>query len=183
MRNLQDLASGAQAQLRGILGAGLLMLCSSAATAGLVHFQATSLGGDLWHYDYTLQGQAPTGGFDGITIYFAADAYRLVNNLVAPLDWDPLVVQPDTGLPADGFVDLLNVGGLLQDMVGPVNFSVNFQFLGMGAPGSQPFELYRTAPFATVLSDQTQSPATVPEPGTAALVGLALGLVLRIRPR
>ena len=121
---------------------------------------------------------------DGITIYFAPNAYQSLQNVMAPWGGIRSSFQPDIGLPADGFLDLLV--GPLQGLVGPFSFSIDFQFLGTGVPGSQRFELYNASPFAVVLSDQTQPSqlvGTFPELGTVALAALAIGLLFRFRPR
>jgi hypothetical protein len=158
-----------------IIVTGLLALCGTAAHAAVVQYATTSLGGDFWRYAYTLEGQAPTGGFDGVTIYFEPTSFGTLTNLVAPPGWDPLIVQPDTGLPADGFVDLLHSGGLLSGTVGPVAFSVDVEYLGTGVPGAQRFELYVSNPFSVVASGLTQQASNVPEPATVVLLALALG--------
>ncbi len=176
------LASGCRALSRNIL-IGLMAACGMAANAAIVQYNATALGGGFWRYDYSLEGAAPAGGFDGLTIYFEASSYGQLANAVTPLGWDPLVVQPDTSIPADGFLDLLSLGGLLTGNVGPVEFSVDVEYLGVGAPGSQRFELYQLAPFDVVASGQTGQPNGVPEPATGALVMLALGGIMLSRAR
>lgn len=178
MLKLLHLASGFKLRLRWLAAASAVLVCSSSAVASLiVKYQTTSLGGDQWRYAYTLQGDGPAGGVDGVTIYFASAAYALLTNAVAPSDWDPLVVQPDTGLPADGFLDLLHLAGPLSGILTPVSFDLDFKYLGIGAPGAQRFELYNASPFSVVFSGQTES-ASVPEPSGSALVALALTLVI-----
>jgi hypothetical protein len=176
------LARTCRALFRNIL-IGLVAACGMAANAAILQYNATALGGGLWRYEYTLEGAAPAGGFDGLTIYFEASSYAQLANPVTPLDWDPLVVQPDTGIPADGFLDLLNLDGLLTGNVGPVEFSVDVEYLGVGVPGSQRFELYQSTPFDVVALGQAGAANDVPEPATGALVVLALGGVMLTRAR
>lgn len=116
--------------------------------------------------------QRASRGFDGITIYFPSSDYSLITNAVAPIGWDLLVIQPDAGLPADGFLDLLHIAGPLIGAFGPTTFSDDFNYLGANTPGAQRFELYGASPFAVVLSSQTQS-VNIPEPSTLALIALA----------
>ncbi len=173
---------GCRAFARYILGS-LLVVFGLAANAAVVQYNTTALGGGVWRYDYMLEGAAPTGGFDGLTLYFEASSYGLLANAVAPADWDPLIVQPETGIPADGFLDLLSLSGLLLGNVGPVEFSVDVEYLGLGAPGPQRFELYQITPFDVVASGQTGQLNSVPEPVTGALVALALGGIVLTRSR
>lgn len=166
-----------------IIAVGLFALFCAAANAGILQFETTALGGDIWRYRYTLQGQAPSGGFDGLTVYFEPTSFGHLTNLAVPVDCDPLLIQPDIGIPADGFLDLLHLGGLLNGSFGPVEFSVDVEFLGNGFPGSQRFELYVSEPFDVVTSSETQQAAAVPEPATFALVATALGCILLGRLR
>lgn len=161
----------------------LVAACGMSANAAIVQFSTTALGGGFWRYDYTLEGAAPAGGFDGLTIYFEASSYGQLANAIAPLGWDPLVVQPDTGIPADGLLDLLNLGGLLTGNVGPLEFSVDVEYFGVGAPSSQRFELYQSTPFDVVALGLTGRVNGVPEPSTGALVMLALSGVMLARVR
>ena len=176
-------ARGTRALLRGMLIGGVAALCMAAHAAVVVPFTSTALGGSLWRLDYTLQGGAPAGGFDGITVYFEPGSYGLLANAAAPSGWDVLVAQPDSVIPADGFFDLLNLGGLLTGDVGTVAFSFDVEYLGAGAPGSQRFELYQASPnFRVVATGDTMRASSVPEPATAALLCLGLGgLTLRGR--
>lgn len=164
------------------LCAVVLLMSGWGARAAAITYQTTSLGGAEWRYDYTLQGSVPAGGVEGLTIYFDFGLFGPIQNLVAPADWDPLVVRVDTGIPSDGFLDLLSLNGVLQGALIPVSFSIDVQYLGAGAPGAQRYELYVTDPFAVVAAGQTQSAVTViPEPGSMALVGIALLAAARWR--
>lgn len=150
-----------------------LAFSSAASAAPVLNYQLSSLGSGQWRYAYTLQGEAPAAGFDGLTVYFDASQYSLVGNVSAPSGWDVLTVQPDQPLQGSGLVDLLHLAGALAGAIAPVQFSVDFDYIGAGTPGSQRFELYNLSPFAVVQSGQTQ-PGKVAEPATGALAALAL---------
>ena len=148
----------------------------SAAHAGIVQYTATPLGGSNWRYDYTIINTTPSAGFDELTIYFDPSRYGALASGTAPSGWDPLIVQPDTGIPADGFFDVLNLAGLLADGETVSGFSVVFSYLVAGTPGAQSFDLYESSNFTLVGSGRTApTQAThVPEPQTLALMLAAL---------
>ena len=155
------------------LGIGAMLLSLSTAHAGVVDYLATSLGGSLWRYDYTINNTTPSIGFDELTVYFDVATFRLLSNAIAPIDWDPLVVQPDAGLPTNGFFDALNLDGLLGDGASVSGFSVSFEYLGAGRPGAQAFDLLDSSNFIVVNSGTTErrdgSPA-IPEPDRKSVV-------------
>jgi PEP-CTERM motif len=162
---------------RGALFAFIASLALAAQAGIVVQSSTTSLGGNDWRLDYTLSGAAPAGGFNGLTIYFDSASFTGLSNGVAPLGWDPLLIQPDLSIPADGLFDVLHTAGPLSGTVAPTAFSV---VVNAGAqPGAQWFELYLydSVNLTTVASGMTVQVSSVPEPTTAALVLLALGAV------
>lgn len=169
--------------LKRQIAAGLLTALCITANAASVKYEAVALGGTSWRYDYTLQGNATATAFDGLTIYFAASSFGQLSNELAPSGWETLVVQRDTGIPADGFLDLLNLGGSLSGALTPVVFSLRVEYLGTGLPRSQRYELYQSTPFSVVASGETVQVGAIPEPRTNALMLLGLGAVVALRKR
>ena len=170
---------------RAIQFFAVAILLSSTAHADLVQYQVTSLGANTWRYDYTINNTTPSAGFDELTIYFDPSKYSLLNSPVAPAGWDPLVIQPDTGIPADGYFDVLNLGGLLADGASFTGFSIEFTYLLNGTPGSQSYDLYDSSDFILVGSGRTTGAPTndVPEPDTLALMLLGVGCIGFMRRR
>lgn len=157
---------------------GSVLVPLSMATAGVIDYTTTSLGGNLWRYDYTINNTTPSIGFDGFTVYFDVNSFELLTGATAPANWDLLVLEPDTTLPADGLYDALHLGGPVGDGVSLSGFSVSLTYLGAGTPGAQPFELYMSDPFAVVYTGETselRDPGQLPEPTSLALVLLAIG--------
>ena len=165
---------------------GALLLSFSLAQASVVEFTTTSLGGNLWRYDYTINNMSPSLGFDELTLYFDVNSFGLLNAPTAPPGWDPIVIQRDTGLLSDGFFDVLNLGGLVSDGISVSGFSVEVSYFGGGAPGAQSFDLLDSSTFTVVFSGQTVQlldpvPVPVPAPATGLLVVLALGIAGAVR--
>ncbi len=90
--------------------------------------------------------------------------------------WNELVAQPDPLLHDAGFYDALRktagipLGGAVS------GFAVQFDWLGSGSPGGQPFDIIDPVTFQPVYSG-----TTLPEPGTAAVLGLLAAASLRRR--
>lgn len=163
---------------------GALLLPFSAANAGVVDYTVTNISGNQWRYDYTINNPTPALAFDEVTIYFAEGVYELLTDATAPAGWDALAIDPDSGIPADGFYDVLNLAGLLGDGETVTGFSVSFNFLGAGTPGAQSFDLILSQDFSITYSGRTAAfgtPGQVPEPTSLGLALIALGGVLVAR--
>jgi hypothetical protein len=156
-----------------LVASSLLLACPS-VFATTITYSVTNIGAGSFQYDYSVQGFSFTAN-QGFQIFFP---YASTDSLV-PLsgfstDWDILVAQPDTGLPADGFYDAL---ALVNNPSLSGLFSVTFNKLGSGTPGAQYFEIYDSN-YDVLDSGYTQG---VPEPGLMALLGIGLASVLIAR--
>jgi len=150
-----------------------------------ISYDVSSLGGTGWEYTYTVANDTLGADIEEFTIWFDLALYGNLVATATPADWDPLVIQPDPGLPDDGFYDALAlVAGIAPgDSLG--GFSVSFDYLGSGTPGAQLFEVIDPATF-DLLDDGTTvraaagpgpSPA-IPEPATGLLLGMGLAGLL-----
>ena len=151
-------------------------VAAAEAQATTIHYEATDLtdvvgGEDLWRYAFTLS-DFPHGADYGFTIVFDLTLYTQLEDPPPAVnaDWDPITIQPDLLLPDDGYYDALALAATpsLDDP-----FVVDFVWLGTGTPGAQPFGVYDPT-FAFI---ETGTTAALPEPTTAALLALALGLL------
>lgn len=154
--------------------AAMLLACTvgglTAAHAADVEYTLQGLGGDRWQYDYTLVNPDASLVFDEITVYFSLPAVQSIESFTVPAGWDGVSVQPDSGIPADGFFDALHTSGPVPAGARISGFSVVFDVAPGTVPGSQPFELALSngpGGFAVVASGATTA---VPEPGAFALM-------------
>ena len=117
---------------------------SAPAEAVTVKYTATDLtdvvvGQDRWSINYLVSGSFV--GFGGLNVTYP---YSNFANLMAtaspdPLVWTVNVTQPDAGVFADGLVSLSPSTDIT---VADLPFSVEFNWLGTGSPGSQAFEIF-----------------------------------------
>lgn len=152
------------------LVAGLAFLLGLSSTvAQQVEYTLTATGGDSWRYDYSIATTTSSLSFDELTVYFGNGLFTSLGQVAAPTGWDPLIVQPDASLPADGFFDVLSTSGPVALGSTITGFSVSFSYLAGMTPGAQRFEFIDSGPFAVVVAGMT-SPLTVaspvPEPET-----------------
>ncbi len=146
-----------------------------------VSFTATDLGAGLWRYNYSVKNDTLFSPIEEFTISFPLGSYSDLLALGAPVGWDNVVVQPDPALPADGFFDSLSLTAGIAPGIALDGFSVQFSWLGTGAPGPQPYEIVDPVTFVVLdsglTSAQTVSPG-IPEPATLSLALLAIGALV-----
>ena len=170
---------------RLMIGA-VLMLSASTSYGITITYTATNLtdtisGEDLWQYDYQVSGSFLAG--QSFNLLYNPALYQNLQDPPTVADtasWFPFVVQPDTGLPADGF---FNSSALTDLTATAANFSLQFVWLGNGQPGSQPLEFLDDS-FSVVSTGNTQEAGSnhnVPEPGIFLLVASGLALLRRSR--
>ena len=157
--------------LQAICALFLLINIPIAGQATTVSFDVTNISGNTWEYTYNVANDTLGIDIEEFTIFFDVALYENLSVTSTPAAWDPLVIQPDPGLPDDGFYDALAlvVGIAPGDSLG--GFGVQFDFLGSGIPGVQTFDIVDTSTFATLDSGLTQ---VVPIPAALWLFGSGL---------
>ena len=138
------------------------------AQATTISYKATNVAGATWRYDYTVTNDSLNAALFEFTVFFDRTQYENLAVQASPVAWDSLVVQPDNGLPDDGFFDSLNTATGMAVGASRSGFSVRFDFLGTGSPGSQAFHVVDPDTFLALQSGNTFA---VPLPGAGALLG------------
>ena len=140
-----------------------------------IDYQVDQLAGNRWEYSYSVTNlnlpelQEFTIWFD----YGKYDNLALTNSIPTSGfgTWDLLLIQPESVIHDDGYLDALALETLGQPVtgVGPGQtvggFSMQFDWLGAGIPGPQQYEIINPQNYQTIASG-----ITVPEPISAILL-------------
>jgi hypothetical protein len=142
--------------------------------AATVSYEANNIDGKRWEYVYTVSNDALSGDIEEFSIYFSGSQYGNLAVERSPNSWDSVVNQPDTVFSSDGFYDSLAlVSGIAPDTA-LEGFSVSFNFLGSGTPGSQAFEILDPGTFNPLDSGFTTSNVPLPSAFSMFVIGLSL---------
>jgi hypothetical protein len=156
---------------------GCLLSAAGLAAMTGISYETEYLGAGRWQYTYevinlNLVVDSVPSAIEEFTIWFDTNLYdHLIVTTQAPLsaNWDEMVWQPDPLLSDPGAYDALALTSNSGIQIGQsvYGFSVSFDWLGQGTPGSQYYEIINPDTFETI-----DSGYTVPEPGSVVLLGL-----------
>ncbi len=161
--------------LAGFVFAILFSATALGSLSTQICYEATDLGAGRWQYSYDVTNISLTPAIEEFTIWFD---YGLYDNLVVEIPksgWDELVIQPEPVLADDGYYDALALTSGIGVGETVNGFVVSFDWLGVGQPGSQFYEIINPLTFETV-----DFGYTAPEPATIFLLGIG-SLALRKR--
>jgi hypothetical protein len=171
-----------------VIAASLLLLfCASPAVADdvSVQYTVTSLGSDLWQYDYTVQGTFSANM--AVQIYFTSPAYGvdMIDLKTGGPDWTTYGAGPELGsdLPGAYYIVALVDNPSMNSV-----FDVICQWNPGGEPGTQQFNVLDLSNGGSALLDwglgTTEASSAVPEPTSLLqmiFAGLACLVALTIR--
>jgi hypothetical protein len=151
----------------------LLFLVGIGSSYGTtIDYSTSDLGGGVWQYQYSVLNDTLTAPLQELTIYFD---YGLYSNVAIPtpkVGWDEITADPALvlGSPQPGFYDALSLGGGIPVGGSESGFTVTFDWLGSGVPGSQYFEIPDTSDYSVLLDSGQTTAAAVPEPSVLLLL-------------
>jgi len=156
----------------GVIGVLFLSVVGSGVPLTQIKYEASEVGESRWQYEYEISNVIMTGPIEEVTIWFD---YGLFDNLAVETigppgwEWDEIVVQPEPIIGDDGYYDALALGGGIEQGQTVVGFAVSFDWLGVGEPRPQFYEIIDPATFEAI-----DSGFTVPEPSIVLLLGLGI---------
>ena len=156
---------------------GSLLLSAAHAQAG-ISYTRDQLDSIRWEYTYDVKNDLLTTPIEEFSIYFNHGQYQDLQ-VTSPLSgWSEIAINPDIilGSPQPGFYDALTLGSGIAPGANQGGFSVSFDWLGIGLPGNQAFDLLDPTTFETIGFGETQltSVPIVPEPSAVLLMATGL---------
>ena len=157
--------------------AAFVLLLHTTGPADVI-FDVMPLGSNQWQYSYDVINTSPDFIIEEFTIFFDADLYEniSIDGIQPPTpDWDILVWNSAFAGSPGGYDALTMGNGILQGQT-VSGFSVVFDWLGTGFPGSQYYEIVNPFNYSEVLESGQTASSVIPAPGALYLVlsGLAL---------
>ena len=152
----------------------VLFAVTSVASAGIetqISYDVEQTGVNQWQYTYDVSNTSLAEGISNFTIWFDLNDYaNLAITSPAELgtDWDQLILQPDAQFLDDGLFDVLAIGDSIDAGQSVPGFSVSFDWMGQGEPGTQFYEVINPNTYEVIANG-----FTVPEPASMLIFGLA----------
>jgi hypothetical protein len=143
----------------------LVSIAFASTTNAQVTYTTTDVSGNTWEYNYTITNNTPVNPIGELTVFYTLGQYSNLIVETSPGNWSSIAAQPDPGLPADGFFDALALDSGLGAGKTVSGFSVEFNYLGKGTPGSQLFNIVDPNTFETLAVGQTTAASTRPPLG------------------
>jgi hypothetical protein len=157
----------------------MIFLASQADASVVIGYNVAALGGSEYQYNYSVYNDGSLGPgvpvqlFD---IFFTPALYEAGSlDIVTPSplssQWSEVILSSVGTAPAD--YDAFALSGGIPVGATVSGFAVQFQWIGQGLPGAQPFEISDPNTFAVLQSGQT-----APEPSTFWMIAMTLAIFL-----
>jgi len=161
-----------------IIFCSICFICTN-AYATEIEYEIIDLGAGCFEYTYGVTNNTLVDPIEEFTIWFDVVLYdNLTLTTPEPLasQWDEIILKK-TGFELPMGYDALSLSGGIPPEQSLSDFSVTFNWLGVGTPGRQYFEIINPTTFQTIHSGYT---VLVPEPATLLLLGFGT-LALRTK--
>jgi hypothetical protein len=161
----------------------IMFLAFHANADTVIGYNVTALGGSEYQYNYSVFNDGSLGPsvpiqlFDILFTPALYEAGSLVIVTPAPLSsqWDQEILASVGVAPADYDVFALNGGIPVGNKVS--GFAVQFEWIGQGLPGAQPFQISDPNSFNVLQSGETTL-NTTPEPATFWMIAMMSAIFL-----
>lgn len=159
----------------------LLFAVIHPAKAATISYEITNIVNNRWQYSYSVYNNSLANDIDEFSIFFDVNFFENLTISNVPLNWDPLLIQPDSFLPDDGYFDALALGAGIAPGSTLGGFIIEFDYLFSGPPGNQYFEIRDAISFDLLESGNTVlTGASIPEPNTVWLALIGMFSILRL---
>ena len=158
----------------------MMFLAFQANANTVIDYALASLGGGEYQYNYSVFNDGSLGPnvpiqlFD---IFFSPALYQAGSLVIVTpnppsAQWSQEILASVGTAPADYDAFALNGGIPVGSTVS--NFAVQFEFIGQGLPGAQPFEISDPNTFAVLQTGETAVPVVAPEPSTFWMLAMLI---------
>src|SRR5689334_6696940 len=141
----------------------LLLAASAHAGSAVVLYQANSLGGGLFRYNYSIFNNTALGPGVPIVLFdILFDPTQYLESSLTAVTQPPLSTQWSEQFltsvpPVPAAYDVSGLTGGIPDGAIVSGFSVQFLWLGQGTPGDQPFQIFDPETFDLLASGTTSA--------------------------
>lgn len=156
----------------------LFFLLGATVQAATITYETTHIGGTQWRYDYRVSNDILPTPIEEFSIFFSNGLYANLLDVSTASGWNILVIPPDSAIPASGFLDALAMAGGVFPSATESGFSIAFDYLGSGTPGSQDFSIVDPTSFDQLCGGNTSMLVAVPIPSMVWLLIAGLPLLL-----
>jgi len=170
-----------------LLATAVCVTASTAASASGSNILGAymPLVGSQWQLSLTVANGGSPAQIPGFSVYFDHTLFTNLAAPAAPAGWDPLLFQPLPSISSDGVFDAYVLGPADALLPGQSigGFSLQFDYLGAGAPGTLPFEFYELDANGgfVPLGSGSVAVQVVPELGTFWLATFGLSALTLLR--